>query len=132
MLSPYVANLEKVAMGLLSFIKDFKAFPELEAEMARIKAQERSLYLYRPENEDNYIGLIGFDQDQDRKTLILRYIAIQPSYRGEGLTVTMIQELSEQVPAYNLSGSVDMACFLKKWGQTKDAKRWKAMNSEEL
>lgn len=117
MLRAYRNTYEKLAMGLLSFIPKFKKMPDLEAEMAKIKAGERELYLYKPEDSENFIGIIGFDLVKERHNLILRYVSLLPSFRGEGLVFVMLDELAQTYRDYTFSSAVEMASFLRSWSQ---------------
>ena len=86
MLVPYIGRYEKIVMGLLSYIPEFKEFSELKEEMDKINQQERKIYLWKEADSDNIIGLVGFDQHDDTDTLVVRYLSINPSFREEGLT----------------------------------------------
>ncbi|MDK6232959.1 hypothetical protein ACX3VT_02085, partial [Aerococcus sanguinicola] len=115
MLTPYIPKYKKVAMGLLSYIPRFKDYEEMSNEITKIESGYRSLYLYRDQASDNYHALIAFDEDLDSQSIILRYVAVTPSFRGEGLVSQMITELSELFPQRNFSASIEMSDFFKKW-----------------
>ncbi len=59
MLVPYKKDYEKVAMGLLSYLPDFKNLQNLKEEM-QLYAEEpaHQLYLYWDEDQ-NIVGLAG-------------------------------------------------------------------------
>ena len=47
MLVPYTRRYEKIVMGLLSYIPEFKEFSELTEEMDKINHEERKIYLWK-------------------------------------------------------------------------------------
>ncbi|KAA9300918.1 MULTISPECIES: hypothetical protein [Aerococcus] len=115
MLTPYIPKYKKVAMGLLSYIPRFKDYDEMSKEIAKVESGYRSLYLYKDPSSDNYHALIAFDEDLESQSIILRYVAVMPSFRGEGLVSRMITEVSELFPQRNFSASIEMSDFFKKW-----------------
>ncbi|OFK21978.1 hypothetical protein HMPREF2829_02600 [Aerococcus sp. HMSC072A12] len=102
-------------MGLLSYIPRFKDYDEMSKEIAKVESGYRSLYLYKDPSSDNYHALIAFDEDLESQSIILRYVAVMPSFRGEGLVSRMITEVSELFPQRNFSASIEMSDFFKKW-----------------
>lgn len=119
MLIPFTSNYEKVVMGLLSYIEDYKAFEDLNAEMARINDRKRTVYLWKDEETTNVVGLIGFDLNEQDDTLVTRYISLNPSFRNEGLSYEILTALREEFPTYTITGSLDMAPLLNKWAKKK-------------
>jgi riboflavin biosynthesis RibT protein len=117
MLVPYIGKYEKVVMGLLSYIPEFKEFSELKAEMDRIHKQERKIYLWKDAESDNVIGLVGFDQHDDSDTIVVRYLSINPSFREEGRTYDILTALKKEYPVYTLTGVISLSSLLSKWAK---------------
>ncbi|AMB99703.1 reductase [Aerococcus urinaehominis] len=120
MLIPYIAKYEKVVMGLLAYIDEFKDFENLTEEMDKIQKGARQLYLWRNEDSDNIIGIVGFDKKDEDQTLIIRYLSINPSFRNEGLTVDILSALKDEFPIFSLNGTLETSGIIKNWAQSKD------------
>ncbi|MDO4670784.1 MAG: reductase [Aerococcus sp.] len=115
MLIPYKANHDKIAMGLVSYIDKFKDLKALTQEMDRIKTGKRKAYLWRDEETDNIVGLIAFDISADDEVLIIRYLTINPSFRGESLSYAMLSALADEFPECSISGGLALSDLLNKW-----------------
>lgn len=115
MLVPYIGRYEKIVMGLLSYIPEFKEFSELKEEMDKINQHERKIYLWKDADSDNIIGLVGFDQHDDTDTLVVRYLSINPSFREEGRTYDLLTALKKEFPVYSLTGVISLSTILSKW-----------------
>lgn len=115
MLIPYKANHDKIAMGLVSYIDKFKDLDALKKEMERIKTGKRRAYLWRDEETDNLVGLIAFDIHPEEDVLIIRYVTINPSFRGEELSYAMLSALADEFPDCSISGSLALSDLLNKW-----------------
>lgn len=115
MLIPYINQYKKVAMGLLSYIDDYKDLDSLNAEMEQIESGKRKLLLWKDEETDNVVGLIGFDQADPQSNLLVRYLSISPSFRNEGLSYTIMNALANEYPKNAITGTLDMADFMSKW-----------------
>lgn len=94
MLIRYKKSLEKIAMGLLSFMPEEKDVKKLQQTM---KAYEDNanwqLYLWK---EEDVLGAIGiFVNDQDNKVMI-QHITVNPSHRNSGIGSKMVQGIREQ------------------------------------
>ena len=81
MLVPYKKDYEKVAMGLLSYLPDFKNLQNLKEEM-QLYAEDpaNQLYLYRDEDQ-NIVGLAGCETGAG--CLVLRYLSLAPGFRDD-------------------------------------------------
>lgn len=93
MLIRYKKNHEKIAMGLLSFMpkrENVKALQEVIHQYENEAGWE--LYLWK-ENED-FIGLLGIEVEEDSFTL--HDIALNPSFRGEGIGKAMVNEIRQR------------------------------------
>lgn len=129
MLIPYTTNFEKVVMGLLSYVTEYKNYETLLEEMDRIKTGSRSLYLWRDQETENIIGLIGFDENNKDQALLIRYLSINPSFRNEGLSLQILSALKEEFPIYSLTSSIETAGLIKKWAQRRQKQLEQAQQS---
>ena len=92
MLIRYKKALEKIAMGLLSFMPEHKDIKRLVETIHTYEADaDWQLYLYKKEEE--YIGAIGFTIMDG--TAVIQHVTVIPSYRGEGIGKQMVTELAQ-------------------------------------
>ena len=131
MLVPYIGRYEKIVMGLLSYIPEFKEFSELKEEMDKINQQERKIYLWKEADSDNIIGLVGFDQHDDTDTLVVRYLSINPSFREEGLTYDLLTALKNEFPVYSLTGVISLSTILSKWTKRRQEELDKELDNKQ-
>lgn len=131
MLVPYIGRYEKIVMGLLSYIPEFKEFSELKEEMDKINQQERKIYLWKEADSDNIIGLVGFDQHDDTDTLVVRYLSINPSFREEGLTYDLLTALKKEFPVYSLTGVISLSTILSKWIKRRQEELDKELDNKQ-
>lgn len=90
MLVRYKKSLEKIAMGLLSFMPQEKDVKKLMETMQSYEQKDNwQLYLWK--NNDEYVGIIGVRVEDSVATI--QHITVVPSYRGEGIAKKMIKEL---------------------------------------
>lgn len=116
MLLSYNQNYEKIAMGLLSYIADFKDVSRLKAEMdAYLADEQRKLFLWRDEETENIVGVMGIEWDE--AMILVRHIAINPSFRKEGITAKMLGKLHSLYPQQSISGTLETAPLIAKWVQ---------------
>lgn len=131
MLVPYTGRYEKIVMGLLSYIPEFKEFSELTEEMDKINQQERKIYLWKEADSDNIIGLVGFDQHDDTDTLVVRYLSINPSFREEGRTYDLLTALKKEFPVYTLTGVISLSTILSKWTKRRQEELDKELDNKQ-
>lgn len=131
MLVPYIGRYEKIVMGLLSYIPEFKEFSELKEEMDKINHEERKIYLWKEADSDNIIGLVGFDQHDDTDTLVVRYLSINPSFREEGLTYDLLTALKKEFPVYSLTGVISLSTILSKWTKRRQEELDKELDNKQ-
>ncbi|GGN56596.1 MULTISPECIES: GNAT family N-acetyltransferase [Oceanobacillus] len=95
MLIRYKKNMEKIAMGLLSFMPDEKR--DVKKLQQHIKEYETNpdwhLYLWKNE-EDDILGTVGV-RIEDEVNAIIQDLSVNPSHRNLGLGKTLIQEIKE-------------------------------------
>ncbi|GAA5415415.1 protein RibT [Paraliobacillus ryukyuensis] len=93
MLIRYKKSLEKIAMGLLSFMPEEKDVKKLQQT---IKAYEENpdwqLYLWK---EEDVIGAIGVVIDDQQQALVIQHITVNPSHRDHGIGRKMVQGIKE-------------------------------------
>ena len=88
---------EKVAMGLLSYLSDFKNLANLKDEIQLNKSSaEFCLYLYRSK-APNFIGVVG--TQSSKHFVIIRYISFAPDYRKVKYEARAVQELAQNNPS---------------------------------
>ncbi|MFW5442386.1 GNAT family N-acetyltransferase [Aerococcus urinaeequi] len=131
MLVPYIGRYEKIVMGLLSYIPEFKEFSDLKEEMDKINQEERKIYLWKEADSDNIIGLVGFDQHDDTDTLVVRYLSINPSFREEGLTYDLLTALKKEFPVYSLTGVISLSTILSKWTKRRQEELDKELDNKQ-
>ena len=92
MLVRYKKTLEKIAMGLLSFMPQEKDIKRLMETIQQYDQEENwTLYLWKKDEE--YVGIVGIIAEDEVATI--QHITVVPSYRGEGVAIDMLQELQE-------------------------------------
>lgn len=120
MLRQYRSDYEKITMGLLSFIPDLKDIQRLQEELDWYQkdAETRQLFVYESDEDQQIIGVVGIEIDQ--AFILLRHIAINPSYRNEGISLKIIESLDERYPDKKLMGTLETAGIIAKWEQGKN------------
>ena len=119
MLVQYRKNQRKIAMGLLSFHESLKDQQHLLKEIDAYENEERyQLYCYYDENSDNVQGVIGVSSLEDNE-IVLHDISLNPSYRGEGVSIKMMDELQRIYSNQLIIGTPATSPFLAKWQETK-------------
>lgn len=114
MLIQFNSDYEKISMGLLSYIEDFKDPARLQEEIERYKnSEERDLLLWESEETGNLIGLIGIEKENDY--ILLRHISIDPSFRNEGISYQMLEALNERCPNNNIVSTLETASIVSSW-----------------
>ena len=92
MLIRYKKDLEKIAMGLLSFMPELK---DIKVLQQTIKEYEQNsdwhLYLWR---EGDILGAIGV-RIEDNINAVIQHITVNPSHRNLGIGRKMIKEIQK-------------------------------------
>lgn len=111
MLVRYKKSLEKIAMGLLSFMPQGK---EVKHLMETIQQYEDipnwMLYLWK--QDDEYVGIVGLVIEDDAATI--QHITVVPSYRGEGVALDMMKQLQLEHRFACISSTEDDHPFMEK------------------
>ncbi|WP_042355215.1 GNAT family N-acetyltransferase [Bacillus rubiinfantis] len=112
MLIRYKKTLEKIAMGLMSFMPNEKDLKKLQLTMKEYETEEsRQLFLWK---EDDIIGLLGILFYPDQKTIEIQHISVNPSHRSQGIGKQMVKELKEMYPDKEIIPNKDTAAFIEK------------------
>lgn len=91
MLIRYKKNLEKIAMGLLSFMPEQKDVKKLQETINNYeKSSNWHLYLWR---EDDILGAIGIRLDE--ANAVIQHITVNPSHRNQGIGRKMVNEIKK-------------------------------------
>jgi len=101
-------------MGLLSYVPDLDEPSRIEEELNWYNAQDnRKIYLWKSEETSNLIGFVGVEEEED--LVLLRHIAIDPSFRNEGLAYRMLDALQEKYDSKNIVATLITATIISKW-----------------
>ena len=124
LLVPYSAINKKIVMGLLSYIPEFKDFKRLQEEIEEIASNPSiKCWLWKEAENDNFIGLIGGESTTD--TIVVKYLSLSPSFRGENKTFKMLDDLTK-VEDKVLSGTIETSVILAKWNKQRVSEEpWK-------
>src|SRR5690625_2995275 len=92
MLIRYKKDLEKIAMGLLSFMPNLKDVKELQKVIKEYEKNDHwHLYLWR---EEDILGTIGLRVENDVNAVI-QHLSVNPSHRNLGIGKKMIREVKK-------------------------------------
>lgn len=113
MLYKYKNDYAKIAMGLLSFIPDLKAFNNLQIELQwYANNSNRALLLWKNKYGDftGIIGLLVLDS-----SVLVRHIAVTPTERDGRLVYDLLDAVAQLYPTKKVLGSLDIAALFTKW-----------------
>ncbi|SDB91691.1 riboflavin biosynthesis RibT protein [Pelagirhabdus alkalitolerans] len=92
MLIRFKKSMEKIAMGLLSFMPEEKDVKKLQQTMQQYEEDPNwQLYLWKV--EEDVLAAIGVEINPDEKTVIVQHITVNPSHRDMGIGRKMIEEI---------------------------------------
>lgn len=112
MLIRYKKTLEKIAMGLLSFMPSEKDLKKLQQTMKEYETEENlQLFLWK---EEDIIGLLGVLYQQDAKTIVIQHISVNPSHRSQGIGKKMVKALKEMYADKDIIPNENTAAFIEK------------------
>lgn len=118
MLISYNEDYEKITMGLLSYIPDFKDPERLTEELSLYEDDpNRKIYLWESEETKNLIAVVGIEEEEE--LILLRHIAIDPSFRNEGLIYILLDHLAEKVEYKRIVGTLETASIISNWQKRK-------------
>ncbi|QDP40512.1 GNAT family N-acetyltransferase [Radiobacillus deserti] len=117
MLIRYKKSLEKIAMGLLSFMPEEKEVKKLQHTMKEYETNEAwHLYLWK---EDDILGAIGIELQSNQKVLV-QHITVNPSYRGMGIGKKMLEEIQSIYEGQEVISNDSTKAFLAKLKKPED------------
>lgn len=112
MLVRYKKNLEKIAMGLLSFMPQEKDLKKLQESMHAYENNPHwHLFLWK--KGDDYVGLIGVETSEE-ECLVVQHISVSPSHRGEGIGKEMVSKVTQLLPCNEVKAAEITKPFLEK------------------
>lgn len=92
MLIRYKKNMEKIAMGLLSFMPEGKDVKKLQQTIKEYETNPNwQLFLWK---EEDVIGAIGVKIEDDINA-VLQHISVNPSHRNMGIGKKMVEEINK-------------------------------------
>ncbi|MBP1949515.1 GNAT family N-acetyltransferase [Virgibacillus litoralis] len=91
MLIRYKKNLEKIAMGLLSFMPEEKDVKKLQQTIKEYETNpDWHLFLWK---EEDILGAIGIRVEDDINAVV-QHISVNPSHRNSGIGKKMVNEIN--------------------------------------
>jgi len=111
MLVRYKKSLEKIAMGLLSFMPQEKDVKRL-METIQTYEQEDNWQLYLWKKDEEYVGIVGIIAQDHVATI--QHITVVPSYRGEGCAIDMLKQLLKTGQFTEIKANDETAPFIQK------------------
>ena len=113
MLILYKRILEKIAMGLLSFMPNEKDVKKLQETIKQYETLENwQLYLWK--EEEDLIGLIGIVIQPD-DTILIQHITVNPSFRQQGIGRKMLEQIKQMYEDKQFVSNDMTASFIVKF-----------------
>lgn len=116
MLIRYKKSFEKIAMGLLSFMPKERELKKLQQTM-HIYEENPGWQLYLWKKEDDFVGLLGVEIEEDLFTI--HHVSVNPSHRGEGIGHAMVEKIQQIMQGKEMRANKDTEAFLKKCPEKK-------------
>lgn len=111
MLIDYKKDNEKVAMGLLSYLSDFKNLENLKEEIKlNQNNDEFKLYLYR-DDDNNIDGVIGTQIINN--FVIIRYLSLAPGFREKKYERKILHDLKNNFPRMRITAVPEYTYLIK-------------------
>ena len=116
MLIKYKKSYEKIAMGLLSFMLGQR---ELKTLQKTIETYENNpdLQLYLWKIEEDFVGLIGIDINEDSFTIL--HVSVDPSHRSQGIGQVLIEKTQQLMAPRKMHATEETEAFLAKCLETR-------------
>ncbi|ENH97383.1 hypothetical protein J416_05193 [Gracilibacillus halophilus YIM-C55.5] len=114
MLIRFKKRFEKIAMGLLSFMPDEKEVKRLQHTIEEYKSNEHwQLFLWKV--EEDVLGAIGVEKNEDNKSVTVQHISVNPSHRNMGIGKEMVNAVKDHYePDYDVTPNQNTQRFLEK------------------
>jgi len=118
MLIRYKKNMEKIAMGLLSFMPEEKDVKKLQDTIQSYEMNDDwHLYLWR---EEDVLGAIGLRLEDNQA--IIQHLSVNPSHRNFGLGNKMIQAVKDKYSkTYTVQANQAIEGFFRKCSDNQDS-----------
>lgn len=113
----YKKSYEKIAMGLLSYMPDEQCVKTLQDKIHSYET-ESSMQLYLWKAGEDIIGLIGIEMLDD--AYIVQDLAVNPSFRGEGIASSMITEIKKRFPDKQCESTATTKSFIEKCKEERE------------
>ncbi|RFA37203.1 N-acetyltransferase [Virgibacillus dokdonensis] len=119
MLIRFKKNLEKIAMGLLSFMPEEKDVKKLQQTIKEYEANpDWHLYLWK--EEDDVLGAIGL-RIENESNAIIQHVSVNPSHRNQGIGKRMVIEVDQLYRnKYTVSTTKEIQEFYQRCDETND------------
>ncbi|MDN7242394.1 GNAT family N-acetyltransferase [Planococcus sp. N028] len=115
MLIKYKKALEKITMGLLSFIPADLQLSTLQKTVQQYEDNpDWQLYLWKC--EEDFVGVIGIEIQE--LTFAVHHISVNPSFRGEGIGHAMVEKVQELQDPRAMQATERTKDFLEKCWKT--------------
>lgn len=102
MLSKYKKEFEKVVMGYLSYLPDFKNLTNLKEEMQLYNEQNNQFEVLLFRSGDQHTrGIISLQEGPN--CLVIRYVSLDPGFRNNKTRQEMMTELKQLYPKENIT-----------------------------
>jgi riboflavin biosynthesis RibT protein len=113
MLIRFKKNLEKIAMGLLSFMPDEKDVKKLQQTIKEYETNpDWHLYLWK--EDDDVLGAIGV-RVEGEVNAVIQHISVNPSHRNIGIGKKMVNEVERLYQdQYSVSTTEEILDFYQK------------------
>lgn len=118
MLIRYKKDMEKIAMGLLSFMPEQNDVKLLQETIEQYDTLPNwHLYLWR---DDDVLGAIGLRIENDLQ-VIIQHVSVNPSHRNQGIGQKMLAEvMNKYAEDFEVSADEPIEDFFNKYQQTND------------
>ncbi|GAB3791658.1 GNAT family N-acetyltransferase [Virgibacillus kimchii] len=92
MLTRYKKNMEKIAMGLLSFMPEGKDVKKLQQTIKEYETNpDWHLYFWK---EESVLGAIGV-RIENEFNAVIQHVSVNPSHRNHGIGKKMVNEIKK-------------------------------------
>lgn len=92
MLVRYKKNMQKIAMGLLSFMPEEKKDVKKLQQTINEYESNPDWHLYLWKEDEDVLGAIGL-KIEDGINAVIQHISVNPSHRNQGIGKTMVKEI---------------------------------------
>lgn len=112
------SEYNKIAMGLLSYTPNCQTTAEIVEEINWYHGDDqRALYLFKEDRDGDPIGLLGIEKTKDQ-IIIVRAVALNPSYSNEGYRMQMLDELQDLYPQAKITSTLQTNDVVGEWQTT--------------